>query len=251
LILIIVIISGLLWGSFLSVVKNRLDDLGSIFFGRSHCPKCRHVLGVFDLIPIVSFLCLRGRCRFCHAKISLEYPFTEIISALLILLVYLKFGISFRSAILYLSLSALLVASLLDIDSSEVEVSVLLVGMLLALIWYFWGGLSFSQLTNLLWAILITGGIPFFLYLVSQEKWMGLGDTFFAVWIGILSGYPNAFAAIFLAFLFGAIFGIIKKVISGKSQERIPFGPFLAAAGVTGLFAGAQIVSFYLKLFGL
>jgi len=199
----------------------------------------------------LSFLFLRGHCRFCRAKISLEYPLIEIISALLILFVYLKFGISFRSVVLYLSLSALLIASLLDIESSEVEVSVLLVGISLALIWYLLGGIGLNQLGNLLWAVLITGSIPFFLYLVSQEKWMGLGDTFFAVWIGILSGYPSAFAAIFLTFLFGAIFGIIKRAISGKSQERIPFGPFLALGGVVGIFAGAQIVNFYLKLFGL
>jgi len=247
---LIVLVFGLAWGSFLSVVKNRLDDFASVFLGRSHCPKCRHILGAFDLIPILSFIFLGGRCRFCHAKISLEYPLTEIISAVLIFLVYLKFGISFRSAILYLSLSALLVASLLDIDSGEVEVSVLLVGIFLALIWYFSGGFSLGRLGSLLWAILITGGIPFFLYLVSQEKWMGLGDTFFAVWIGILSGYPAAFASIFLAFLFGAIFGIIKKAISGKSQEKIPFGPFLAVAGVIGLFAGTQVINFYIKLFG-
>ncbi|MCX6809937.1 MAG: prepilin peptidase [Candidatus Berkelbacteria bacterium] len=253
LIILFIIIFGLIFGSFLSVDKNRLEDPKSIIIGRSQCPKCHHKLGFWVLIPLFSFLFLRGRCRYCAKKISWQYPIFEIISAILALAVYLKFGLSFSSFVLFLSLSALLVACWLDAENQEVELPVLIVGIILALIWYFLRSTGLTHLISLLYAISAAVVIPFLLYLISREKWMGLGDSFFAAWIAILSGFPAAVVSVFSAFMLGAIFGIIKMSISSqkRSKSQIAFGPFLAIGGMIGLFWGEKIINLYLKIFGL
>ena len=244
---------GLFWGSFLGVIKDRADNLRSVLKGRSYCPKCKRTLGAFELIPIISFLLLRGRCRSCRTQISLEYPLIELLSGLLTLGVFLKYGFSLITIILFFSLSLLLVASFLDAKNLEVELWVLLVGSALALFWKVGaGGLKIASLENIGLGILIFASIPFLMALVSRERWMGWGDGLFALWGGILVGYPQALAGIFLAFLTGAFFAILLLVGRKKGwRAKVPFGPFLAVGAVGGLFFADTIINWYLKLLGL
>jgi len=250
---IIVVIFGLAWGSFLSVVKNRLDNLGTVLYTRSHCPKCKRQLGAVDLIPILSFILLRGRCRYCKKRISWEYPLFEILSLILAVFVYYKFGFSLASVVLFLSLSALLVCSFVDIQSQEVDLPLFIFGILTALFWALLrNGASPDAFKELFWAVAVAVVVPLGLYLISREKWMGLGDSFFALWVGLLSGFPQAALAIFLAFFLGAIFGIIALVIKGKRKtSRVAFGPFIGLGGIIALGWGQQIIDFYLSFIGL
>lgn len=244
------IIFGLVWGSFLSVVKNRLDRPKTIFFTRSECPKCKKKLGVLDLIPLVSFIVLKGKCRYCKRKISLEYPVFELVCAAVASLLYLKFKISLASIALFLSFSVLLIASVIDIADHEVDLGLFIVGIIFALAWFFLKNEGSKTVINLLLAVSSGAVLPFGLYLISREKWMGLGDSFFAIWIAIIAGFPNAIAAVFLAFFLGALFGIIMLLVKkDRKDRRLPFGPFLALGGFLAILFGSQIISFYLQLF--
>ncbi len=193
-----------------------------------------------------------GKCRHCHKKISIEYPLFEIASLALTLGVYLRFGISIFSVALFLSLSCLLVASALDIESMEVELGIFIAGIVFALIWYFGSnGLSLSSAALLGWAILLAVFLPLVFYLVSHEKWMGLGDAIFALWAAILVGFPLSGVAMFCAFVSGAIFGIIMIVMRKRDAKvGIPFGPFIALGAIIALFWGNIILDAYLKIIG-
>jgi len=193
-----------------------------------------------------------GKCRHCHKKISIEYPLFEITSLALTLGVYLRFGISTFSVALFLSLSCLLVASALDIESMEVELGIFIAGIVFALIWYFGSNsLSLSSAALLGWAILLAVFLPLVFYFVSHEKWMGLGDAIFALWAAILVGFPLSGVAMFCAFVSGAIFGII-IIVTRKRDAKvgIPFGPFIALGAIIALFWGNVILDAYLKIIG-
>lgn len=248
----LVVIFGLLTGSFLTCFKNRLDDLGSILVGRSACPKCKHNLGFLDLFPVLSFVLQGGCCRYCKKRISLEYPIVEMITAIIALAIYNFFGISASSVLLYVSFCLLIVASAVDIDDQEVHQYLLIIGIAVSILYQI---IQDPQVKNLL---LMAGGmlsaafIPFVLYLVSREKWMGLGDSFFALWVGALCAYPRSLSAIMIAFISGALFGIIYLIIKKGSKKRVsvPFGPFIAFGGVASVFFGDFLIDSYLKLLG-
>lgn len=251
-ILLAVILFGLLWGSFLSVVKNRLDNLGTVLVGRSRCSKCKKTLGPLDLIPLVSFVSSWGRCRYCKKKISFEYPALEIVTAILAVLVVWQFGLNLASVILFLSISLLIVASFADISFKEVDLWIFVSGIVLAIVWRILLQSNLDGLRDIVFSAVAAATIPFLMYIISRERWMGLGDCFFALWAGILAGYPAALIAIFSAFLLGGIYGIILLVVKGKKTERkIAFGPFLGLGGAIGLFLGIQIIDYYLKIIGL
>lgn len=229
----------------MGVVKSRLDDPKSIFWGRSECPKCKKTLGVFDLIPIISFLALRGKCRYCKKPIAPSHLAVEILSAILAVAVYTIFGLNIASIFLYLSLSFLLVASLSDIENQEVDVVFFVLGIATAIIFKMLSHLSFE---SIIYGAITFTLIPFLLYLVSREKWMGMGDTFFALWAGILVGFPQSLPMVFVAFFLGAVFGII-KLLAGASSHRIAFGPFLAFSAVLGVFWSKTVLDCYLSIF--
>ena len=243
--IIIGIVTGLIWGSFLGVVKSRLDDPKLIFWGRSKCPKCKKTLGAFDLIPILSFLVLRGRCRYCKKPIAPLHLAVEILSAILAVAVYTVFGLNIASVFLYLSLSFLLMASLSDIEDQEVDVAFFIIGLATAIIF---NVLSHFSLESIIYGAITFALIPFLLYLISHEKWIGLGDAFFALWAGILVGFPQSLLMVFVAFFLGALFGII-KLLAGASSHRIAFGPFLALSAVLGVFWSRVILDYYLNIF--
>jgi len=250
--LVLVVIFALLWGSFLTVIKNRTRSAGSILFGRSQCPHCHHRLGAFDLIPILNFILLLGRCRYCHKKISPTYPIIEIFSLFIALIIFYKVGVSARGAVLFLSFSLLLLASVQDVEEKEVEIWYFVAGIIMALTFAFWGNLTKSTALNTLYAILTAGISPFLIYLVSREKWMGLGDSFFALWIGIIVGFPVSVFSVFLAYFIGALFGIILLATrKGGLKTQVPFGPYLAISGLIAFVIGENVVDWYLKLVGL
>ena len=195
---------------------------------------------------------MRGRCRHCKKRISIEYPLFELAALALTLGVYMKFGVSIYSVALFLSLSCLLVASALDIESMEVELGIFISGIIFALVWYFGSnGLGLSSIALLGWGILLAVFLPLVFYVVSHEKWMGLGDVIFALWAAALVGFPLSGVAMFCAFVSGAIFGIIIIVIGRRSAKvGIPFGPFIALGAIVALFWGNVILDTYLKIIG-
>ena len=218
---------GLAVGSFLNVIICRLETKESIITGRSHCPKCGAVLKWLDLIPLISFLLQKGKCRYCKGKISLQYPIVELTTGLLFLLIFNWLNIVIACF--------LIIIFVYDLKHYIIPDKIIFPAILLALI-FNW--------SNILSAVLASG---FFLSLVliSKGKWMGLGDVKLAALMGLILGWPNICLALFLSFLSGAIIGLVLIALGKKTiKSQIPFGPFLSGATILIMLYSVSNLSF-------
>jgi leader peptidase (prepilin peptidase) / N-methyltransferase len=246
---VLVFILGLFVGSFLNVLADRLPRDESVVRGRSHCEKCKKTLAWYDLIPLFSFLQLRGRCRYCHFPLSFYYPTVEIITGALFVFVYVFAGITnhelrIMDLVYYLFLaSSLIVVFFADLKYGIIPDKVIVPTILISAI-YSILNTQYSILPYLLSAV---GACLFFLILsfikIRKRSAMGFGDVKFAFLMGLALGFPNIIIALYIAFLTGAIVGIIlivwrQKKIFGTS---IPFGPFLVFGTFLALFWGNAI----------
>jgi prepilin signal peptidase PulO-like enzyme (type II secretory pathway) len=246
-----VFVLGACIGSFLNCYIYRLENKKSLK-GRSFCPHCKHTLNWQDLFPVFSFLFLRGKCRYCKKKISWQYPVVELATGIIFLLIFnFKFLSILNLAFLFYVASALIIIFVYDLKHYIIPDKVLfpaiIVTFLYRLFESFWIPAS-AGMTVL--AVIISAGFFFVIWLVSKGKWMGFGDVKLAVLMGLLLGLPNVLVALFLAFFFGAIIGVILMVLEKKNlKSEIPFGPFLIAGTFLALFWGPQIIQWYLKIF--
>ncbi len=245
---IIVFILGLFVGSFLNCAVYRIEIKKSFVKGRSFCPYCKHPLSWQDLIPVFSYIFLRGKCRYCKEKISIQYPLVEILTGFLFLLIFLFFKDLIFVGFLFLISCFLIIIFIYDLKHLLIPDKVLTIAILITL-----GHLFIFNYPLLIEHILSAIGASFFflfLVLVSREKWMGAGDAKLAVLIGLLLGFPGVLISLFLSFLIGAIIGI-GLVISQKKglKAQIPFGPFLILGIYLTLFFGDIIANWYLNLF--
>ena len=254
-----VFISGLCIGSFLNCIIYRLEQKKSLK-GRSFCPHCKHKLFWQDLFPVFSFLFLKGRCRYCHKKISIQYPLVELITGILFIFV---FSLAYPALTLYQWIyvlymfymsSALIVIFVYDLKHYIIPDKVLFPAIVISLIYNFIPPLFFGRPDqDILYAFsaaVIASGFFLIIFLVSKGRWIGFGDVKLAVLMGFVLGFPNVLAALFLAFFFGAIIGIILMVFKKKSlKSEIPFGPFLIFGTFMAIFFGSQIINWYLRLF--
>ena len=241
-----IFILGLLIGSFLNVVIFRLETKDSIISGRSHCPKCGAVLKWFDLIPVLSFLIQKGKCRYCHKRISLQYPSVEIITGLLFLLI---FNFQTLNLFYYLVIVCLLIVIFVyDLKHYIIPDKIVFPAIIIALIFNFQFSI-FNEFSIFKFSILSALGAALFflsLVLVSKGRWLGWGDVKLAILMGLVLGWPNILAALFLSFFSGAIIGI-GLIIAGKKglKSQIPFGPFLVGATIIVMLYSQQIVDWY------
>jgi len=242
-------IFGSIIGSFLNVVVYRLKHQQSFIKGRSYCPHCRHTLGFWDLIPIFSFIFLRGRCHYCRQKISWQYPLVELSAALLSVLAYLRFDLTssfFLTTIVGFFLIVIFVYDLryyLILD--EVIIPAVFLVIILDLVFFR------SQFTDFIWGGIIGGGFFLVQYLISNGKWIGGGDIRLGLLMGLALGVSHVLAALFIAYVLGAIFAIVLLSLKKKKMKsQIPFGTFLSLATITVLLYGDQIINFYKNLVG-
>ena len=241
-------------GSFLNCVIYRLEKGQSFLRGRSYCPNCRHQLGFWDLIPVLSFLWLRAKCRYCQKKISLQYPLVEIATGVLFVLVFnlLRSDLLGRSDLLisgFVIIPFLIVIFVYDLKHYIIPDKVIYPAIGITLIYHFLRSDLLGRSDLLISAF---GAAAFFLaiVLVSRGKWMGVGDIKLAFLMGLLLGWPNIFLALFLAFTAGAVIGIGLILFGRKSlKSEVPFGPFLVSGTVMALFWGEPIINWYLGLY--
>lgn len=246
---IFVFVLGLIFGSFLNALIWRLYHKKSIVQGRSQCPHCQHKLGFWDLIPLASFIFLQGRCRYCHAKISWQYPAVELASALGFLLIgQMPLGLTEK-----VWLGGLFFLSLLIFVYDLKYLLIPDVAIILGVVWI--AGyvllLNRGQMISSLIAGLAASLFFFALYSLSQGRWLGGGDVKLGFLMGLFLGWPNILLALLLAYILGAIIGLgllIFKKATLKSQ--VPFGPFLIAATVLVYVYGQEIVGRYTTLLG-
>lgn len=245
------IVVGLAFGSFVNCLVYRTNHNFSFWKGRSFCPQCKKLIAWFDNLPLLSFISLRGHCRHCRQKISLQYPLVELAGALLALLAGWQTGLQEPMALLF---SLAIVFSFLAIFVSDILYytipdEAVIFGSLASLAYLF---LTHSPLwLNHLAAGLLAAGFFFFLVRITREKGMGWGDVKLAGFLGLCLGPSKTIATVFLAFLTGALVGVILMVIGRKGmKDRLPFGPFLVVMGLLQFFWGQQTIAWYMEFIG-
>jgi len=264
--LFFIFIIGLFIGSFLNVLADRLPREESVVKGRSHCEKCKKTLQWFDLIPLVSFIFLGGKCRYCRAGLSSYYPIIELTTGILFALTALfvlespQFLINSQflnfqlliSLIYYLFIvSSLIVIFFADLKYGIIPDKILLPAIVITFLYLF---IYHSSLiiNNLSSAV---GACLFFLILslikIKKHTAMGFGDVKFAFLMGLILGFPNIVVSLYIAFLTGAVIGIIlvlweKKKLKGAT---IPFGPFLVLGTLIAIFWGKGILHLLSPIF--
>ena len=248
---VIVFIFGAVIGSFLNVCIYRLPLSKSIVFPASHCPVCKSTLSWYCNIPILSYVFLRGRCMFCKKSISWRYPVVELVNALLYVLIFYFSAFSLVSLVLFCYVSSMVVITFIDIDHQIIPDVISLPGIVLGFAASFvfpW----MSWMDSLL-GILLGGGsllaIAYLYAFLTGKEGMGGGDIKLLAMIGAFMGYKAVLPIIFFSSVMGTVVGVPLMLIK-KADKRlaIPFGPFLALASLIYLFAGPQIVQWYLRL---
>ncbi len=243
---IIIFFTGLAVGSFLNVIalRNPLRKRAqgaSALKGRSFCLTCYNTLAWYDLLPLASFLYLKGRCRSCSARISWQYPLVEIVTGGVFLLLFLELSHSLADFFWWLILSALfLLVAIFDLLYKRIPTNLLLVTLCAGLLFV---GLPFAtikifsfhplwqlsqEIPTLFFSGIMNGGFILFLVVVTKEHGMGMGDVPIAFLQGLLLGYPKGLIALFLSFIIGSIVGII-LIALGKAglKSQVAFAPFL------------------------
>lgn len=246
----LIFLLGLAVGSFLNLLTDRLPKGEDIIFKRSHCDFCRKTLKIADLVPVLSYLFLAGRCRYCRRPLSLKYPLFELFTALIFVFIFLKYPLSasFGSFVTlfyyFLAVSVLLVIFFIDLRHHIIPDGLTLLLTLITVI-YQWLFLPQLFLINILSG---TGFMLFFLFLflVTRGRGMGFGDVKLAFFIGMFAGFPKIIVVFYLAFLTGALLSLILVSMGKKKlKSTIAFGPFLVAAAFIGHFYGDSLIRFF------
>lgn len=243
---IILFIFGLIIGSFLNVVIVRLQTEGNIVSTRSHCPHCKHTLSWYDLIPLVSFIQLKGKCRSCKGTIAWQYPVVELVTGLLfVAMVRLAFPDFLLAGYWLLLACFFIVIFVYDLKHFIIPDKVIYPAIGVALAYNVYQHETFLQA---LLAGVAASAFFLLIVLVSRGTWMGLGDVKLALLMGLFLGFPAIVAALFLAFLIGAILGIGLIVARKKTMKsEVPFGPFLILGTFLALFWGQEIILWYVS----
>ena len=251
---IFVFMIGAIVGSFLNVCIHRMPANKSIIFPPSHCPKCDKVLYWYDNIPILSYMMLLGRCRFCRERISIRYPIVELLTASVIVSLFTAFGAGgcVKFYIYAAFASALIVAAFIDIDINEIPDSISLGGLASALALsavfpaLFDTDLRIVSFTRSLTGALTGGAMIYsmgvFGKILFRKEAMGGGDVKLMAMIGSVLGWKLTLFTFFLAPVFGAAVGVFMKIRDGR--DTIAYGPYLSLAAMIAVFFGNHILGF-------
>ena len=240
-------IYGIVFGSFFNVVGLRVPKKQSIVSPPSHCTSCKRKLGVLDLIPVFSYLLLKGKCRGCGSKISPVYPFMEFVTGGLFALSFYMLGLSVELIVALLFVSLLVIITVSDIAYMIIPNKVLLP---FAVVLF---GLRLVIPLEIWWDSILGAVVGFLiLYLIAvvSKGGMGGGDIKLFFVIGLVLGTTNTLVTLFLAALIGSIAGMIILKRSGQGRKTpVAFGPSIALAAVIAYFWGADFVGWYSNLF--
>ncbi len=238
--LILAFILGSVFGSFLNCVTDRIINHEKWWTGRSKCDSCGHVLGILDLFPVFSYLFLKGKCRYCGAKLSVNYVLSETVLGVLFVGYIIIHGTIDLVLLRDLGLIACLYGlSLSDLKSYEIPNGFIIFGI----IW--WLIFSFS-LDGLISGVVISGSIliiAFIMEKILKKEAMGGGDIKLFFMVSLYLGLSISLFNIILACVVGLLFVLIRK------KDMIPFGPSISIATYVSLLVGSQVVNMYISLF--
>ncbi len=244
------LVLGLILGSFYNVCIYRLPLGKSIVSPRSSCGSCGHVLSGLDMIPVLTYIFNKGRCRHCKKKYSFRYPFVELLTGFLFALCYNVYGFSFEFAIGIILSSIVIIVSFIDIDHHIILDRFSVITICLAVVYHFY--MRVQTLPSIGLGFLVGGG---FLFIIAIIGTMGGGDIKIMASYGLLLGLQNTVIAFYLAFVVGALLllpvVLHKRGNGGKFESKIPFGPFLSFATLATYLYSDIIIDFYFKVFML
>jgi len=245
----LIFILGLIVGSFSNVCIYRIPRNESIIYPASHCPKCCSKIKPVDNIPLLSYILLKGRCRNCKSKISIQYPIVEFLTGLTYLIIYLIYGLSIQSLIYIILSSALIIIAFIDLNEQIVPDVISLPGIIIGLILSFF--VPYITYANSSLGVVVGGGIILIIGLAGsalfKKEAMGGGDVKLAAMIGAFLGWRYIIISLFLGFFLGALAGIVLILSKIKSREDVvPFGPFIVLGSFITLLWGEKIISWYI-----
>jgi leader peptidase (prepilin peptidase)/N-methyltransferase len=245
------LVTGMVVGSFLNVCICRLPRDESVVSPPSHCPQCDYLIRWYDNIPLLSYLLLRGRCRGCGARISIQYPLVELLNGLLTLALFLRFGPTLAFLVLFLFCSALVVITFIDLEHQIIPDEISLPGIVIGFICSFF--LPGHSWLNSLLGILLGGGslllVAYAYQWLTGKEGMGGGDIKLLAMMGAFLGWKSILFIVFASSLVGSVIGITMMLVQKKdSKLAIPFGPYLAFGAVLYIFYGRQIIHWYLNM---
>lgn len=243
-----VFILGMIIGSFLTVCVHRIPKGQSIVTPRSKCPQCEAHIHWYDNIPLVSFLCLRGRCRNCHTRIWPRYPIIELVNGLGYLLMVWRFGITWPTVIYAGLFSVFLVVTWIDWDHKIIPDVITLPGIVIGFVCA--SLLLPTGWVNSLIGILVGGGVLLMLAWVSPylfgKEGIGGGDIKFLAMVGAFLGWQQALLTLMVGSVVGAFIGVgLLAVKILQKGQYIPFGPYLALGALIAVLWGPEIWQWY------
>jgi len=252
---VIFVLLGMIIASFLNVCADRLPAGQSLAYPPSHCPACSRRLAAKDLIPVFSYLWLRGRCRYCRATIPRRVLWVEVSTAVLFGLAYWQYGLSIELPIALFYISLFMVILVIDLEHGLILNRIVYPALAVALLLSIFFTIFLTQVAIVpnIGRAAIGGGIGFvvfFLIVIVSRGGMGFGDVKLAALIGLATGFSLVIVALIMGMILG---GLVAVILLGfkikKRKEAMPFGPFLAVAAIVTLLWGNNILNWYVGIF--
>lgn len=242
--IVLVFLFGLLIGSFLNVCIYRIPEGISVAEGFSFCPNCKKRIRPLDLIPVISYVFLRGKCRYCHSAISVKYPLIELLTGVLFILVYFQYGLTILAALTAILTAVLVVISFIDLRHQIIPDGLVLVVLALGIAALFFSGRS--PLEHII-GFFVVSGLLLAVALLSNGG-MGGGDIKLMAAAGLFLGWKLILLSLILASILGSLISI-GLLVSKKANRKsmIPFGPFLSLGILISALYGDLLIYWYLQ----
>ncbi len=243
----VIFIIGIIIGSFLNVCIYRIPKDESISYPPSHCTKCGNNIKFYDLIPILSYIIIKGKCRHCGEDISIRYPFVEFSTGIIFLLIYIRYGLSFEFLKYTIFTCFIVVIGIIDFDTTDIYFKTTLSGAICGLTFIIIEKYIYEQsISTYLYGALLGGGVIALIILLT--KGMGWGDAELCFMSGLFLGAKFTIFMIIASFIIGSIISLILICTKKKSRkDYIPFGPFIAVAAVLTVLMGEKIIILYIS----
>lgn len=247
---VIVFILGLLFGSFFNVCIYRIPRGESIAYPPSHCTSCGNNLKAMDLFPVLSYVFLGGKCRYCGDKISIKYPLFEVLTAIIFVLIYKQYGYSMDTIKYIVFASYLVVVGVIDLNTTDVYFNTTIFGIITGVIFIIINLVFGNPILTYILGVGFGAGIITLIILTTNG--MGWGDAEILGICGLFIGFKLCVLTFFLSTVLGGIIGVILIATKIKSRkDYIPFGPYIAIAAIIAVLYGNNVIQWYFKFLNI
>jgi leader peptidase (prepilin peptidase)/N-methyltransferase len=247
---IVIFLYGIVIGSFLNVVIYRLPRKENIVTTRSHCMACGYQLAWYDLVPLLSWVFLRGRCRKCNAKVSVQYPIIEALNGIIYVVIFIHFGVAIDTLVYCLLASALLALSVIDFRTYEIPLGINIFIAVLGLIRIF---TDITHWLNYAIGFFSVSALLLLIYILSKGRAIGGGDIKLMAASGLILGWQSNILAFVLGCILGSIIHLIRIYITThqdkEANHQLALGPYLSAGILISALYGQQFINWYISLY--